>query len=66
LRQSQKLRELNQALQMNPAQSLKFALHRLGLIARAKILDATRTASGANDLKIGDFLRENFSLQSPP
>jgi dihydrodipicolinate synthase/N-acetylneuraminate lyase len=65
LKQSQKLRELNQALQMNPAQSLKFALHRLGIIAQAKILDETRIASIGNDLKIGNFLRENFSLQSP-
>ena len=65
LKQSQKLRELNQALQVNPAQSLKFALHRLGIIAQAKILDETRIASAGNDLKIGNFLRENFSLQSP-
>jgi dihydrodipicolinate synthase/N-acetylneuraminate lyase len=65
LKQSQKLRELNQALEMNPAQSLKFALHRLGIIAQAKILDETRIACVGNDLKIGNFLRENFSLQSP-
>jgi dihydrodipicolinate synthase/N-acetylneuraminate lyase len=65
LKQSQKLRELNQALQMNPAQSLKFALHRLGIISQAKILDETRISSAGNDLKIGNFLRENFSLQSP-
>jgi len=64
LKQSQKLRELNQALQMNPAQSLKFALHRLGMIAQAKILDETRIASIGDDLKIDNFLRENFSLQS--
>jgi hypothetical protein len=65
LKQSQKLRELNQALQMNPAQSLKFALHRLGIIAQAKILDETRISSAGNEVKIGNFLRENFSLQSP-
>jgi len=50
---------------MNPAQSLKFALHRLGVIAQAKILDETRLASAGNDSKIGNFLRENFSLQPP-
>lgn len=65
LKQSQKLRELNRVLQMNPAQSLKFALHRLGIIAQAKILDETGLTSGADDLKIRNFLRENFSLQSP-
>jgi len=64
LRQSQKLRDLNQALRMNPARSLKFALHRLGLISQAKILDEPHVAIRGNDLKIGNFLRENFSLQS--
>jgi dihydrodipicolinate synthase/N-acetylneuraminate lyase len=65
LKQSQKLRELYQAFQKNPAQSLKFALHRLGIISQATILDETRISSVGNDLKIGNFLRENFSLQSP-
>ena len=62
LKQSQKLRELNQALQTNPARSLKFALHRLGIIAQKKILDETRIDPTGNDLKMGNFLRENFSL----
>jgi dihydrodipicolinate synthase/N-acetylneuraminate lyase len=66
LKQSQKLRNLNQAWRMNPAQSLKFAMHRLGLIPRANILDETHIASMGNDMKIGNFLRENFSLQFPP
>jgi len=37
----------------------------LGIISQAKILDETRISSAGNDLKIGNFLRENFSLQSP-
>jgi len=66
LKQSQKLRELTRALQMNPAKTLKFALHRLGIIAQAKILEETCLASVGDDLKIQNFLRENFSLQSCP
>jgi hypothetical protein len=66
LKHSQKLRELNQVLQMNPARSLKFALHRLGIIPQAKVLDETLIVSTGGDLKMGNFLRENFSLQSPP
>jgi dihydrodipicolinate synthase/N-acetylneuraminate lyase len=66
LKQSQKLRELNRALQMNPAKTLKFALHRLGIIAQAKILDETCIASVGDELKMRNFLRENFSLQSSP
>lgn len=65
LKQSQKLRELNQALHLNPARSLKFALQRLGIISQANILEETRIASMGNDLKIGNFLEENFSLQFP-
>jgi dihydrodipicolinate synthase/N-acetylneuraminate lyase len=66
LKHSQKLRELNQLLQMNPARSLKFALHRLGVIPQAKVLDETLVVHTGDDLKMGNFLRENFSLQSPP
>jgi dihydrodipicolinate synthase/N-acetylneuraminate lyase len=66
LRRSQRLRQLGQALQANPAKILKFALHRLGMIPLAKVLDETLTFSTGDDLEIGNFLRENFSLQSTP
>lgn len=66
LKQSQKLRALSQALRLNPAQSLKFALHRLGMITHEKVLDEPEKTSSAVDLEMGKFLRENFSLQSPP
>jgi dihydrodipicolinate synthase/N-acetylneuraminate lyase len=66
LKRSQRLRQLGQALRANPARALKFALHRLGLIPLAKVLDETPTFSTRDDLEIGNFLRENFSLQSTP
>ena len=66
LRQSQKLRELSQVLQKNPVLNLKFALHRLGLISQARVLDEMRTASSGEALEISHFLRANFSLQLPP
>lgn len=64
LKRSQKLRQLSQALRTNPAKTLKFALHRLGMIPLAKVLDETLTTSAGDDLEIENFLRENFSLQS--
>ncbi len=66
LKQSRKLQELNQALRMNPAKSLKFALHLLGIISRPKVLEDTFIHSQKDDKEIGNFLRENFSLQLPP
>ena len=66
LKQSQKLRELSQVLQKNPALNLKFALHRLGLISQAGVLDETRAVSSGEVLEISHFLRTNFSLQLPP
>ena len=66
LRQSQKLRELSQALQKSPALSLKFALQRLGLISQAKVLEATKAASAGEASEISAFLQANFSLQLPP
>ena len=66
LKQSQKLRELSQVLQKNPALSLKFALHRLGLIPQAMVLDETRAASSGEASEISHFLQANFSLQLPP
>ena len=66
LEQSQRLRQLGQALRANPAKTLKFALQRLGLIPLAKVLDETLAHSTGDDLEIADFLRENFSLQPTP
>ncbi|MBI5968105.1 MAG: dihydrodipicolinate synthase family protein [Deltaproteobacteria bacterium] len=66
LKQSQKLRELNQILQMNPAKSLKFALHRLGVISRATLVDETPATPSGGNLEMENFLRENFSLQFTP
>lgn len=65
-KQSQKLQELSQALRNNPAIGLKFALQRLGLIARAEVLDAQEAASSVGEEEMGAFLRENFSLHFPP
>jgi len=65
-KQSQKLRELSEALQKNPARSLKFALSRLGTIAQAKVLEEPEAASSEADSGIKNFLRANFSLQFPP
>jgi len=66
LKQSQKLRELNQILQMNPAKSLKFALRRLEVISRARLADETFPTSSEGNLEMENFLRENFSLQFTP
>ncbi|MBM4331994.1 MAG: hypothetical protein FJ117_12390 [Deltaproteobacteria bacterium] len=66
LQQSQKLRRLSQALRLNPAKGLKFALHRLGLIPHSQALNETPADSFRIDLEMGDFLRENFSLQPTP
>ena len=66
LEQSQRLRHLGQALRANPAKTLKFALHRLGMIPLAKVLDETLAHSTGDDLEIANFLRENFSLQPTP
>jgi dihydrodipicolinate synthase/N-acetylneuraminate lyase len=66
LKQSQRLRQLSQALRPNPAKTLKFALHRLGIIPMAKVLDETFATSTRDDLEITNFLRENFPLQPTP
>jgi dihydrodipicolinate synthase/N-acetylneuraminate lyase len=65
-KQSQKLRQLNQILRGNPAKSLKFALHRLGVISHAKVLDETQITSTAGEGEMVNFLNENFSLQLTP
>ena len=66
LKQRQKVHALSQTLRLNPAKSLKFALRRLGLITHDKVLDEPEMISSELDLAMGNFLRENFSLQSPP
>lgn len=66
LQQSWKLRELSQALARHPAQSLKYALHRLGIIARPGVLQEAPSPAAGEEKEIGIFLRDNFSLQSPP
>jgi dihydrodipicolinate synthase/N-acetylneuraminate lyase len=66
LKQSQKLRELSQVLQKNPAQSLKLGLHRLGWIRGPKIVDSTQEGSSAEKEGLASFLQANFSLQVPP
>jgi dihydrodipicolinate synthase/N-acetylneuraminate lyase len=63
--QSQKLRELSQALGMNPAGSLKFALHRLGWISHPKVLSEIAADASGVEKAMGNFLQENFSLQNP-
>jgi hypothetical protein len=65
LEQSQKLRELSQALGMNPAGSLKFALHRLGWISHPKVLSEIAADASGVEKAMGNFLQENFSLQNP-
>jgi dihydrodipicolinate synthase/N-acetylneuraminate lyase len=66
LKQSQKLRELSQVLQKNPAQSLKMGLHRLGWIPETKVLDPTQEGSAEEGERLASFLQANFSLQNPP
>ena len=66
LNQSQRLRQLSQALRPNPAKTLKFALHRLGIIPMAKVLDEKLATSPGEDLEIANFLQENFPLQPNP
>ncbi len=65
LRQSQKLKELGQALQGNPAFVLKFALQKLGVIPRAEVLEETRRGCPGDSREISQFLQANFSLQPP-
>jgi dihydrodipicolinate synthase/N-acetylneuraminate lyase len=65
LQQSQRLRELSQALGADPARSLKFALHRLGWISHPKVLREPLTESSGVESAMGRFLEEKFSLQNP-
>ena len=65
LKQSQKLQELSQIMQKNPAQSLKVALHRLGWLAGSKVLDSTQEVSLEAEEGLTSFLKAHFSLQTP-
>ena len=65
LQQSQKLRELSQALGANPAGGLKFALHRLGWISHPRVSEKTAADASGMEAAMGPFLQENFSLQNP-
>ncbi len=65
LQQSQKLRELSQALATNPAESLKFALHRIGWISHPKVLSESAADNSRVESAMRQFLQEKFSLQKP-
>jgi dihydrodipicolinate synthase/N-acetylneuraminate lyase len=65
LKQSQKVRDLAQALQKNPAWNLKVALQSVGLISRAEVLGETQTRSAEEGSEIAHFLQANFSLHPP-
>ncbi len=65
LQQSQKLRELSQALGANPAGCLKFALHRLGWISHPRVSEKAGPDAPGREAAIEAFLQENFSLQNP-
>jgi dihydrodipicolinate synthase/N-acetylneuraminate lyase len=65
LKQSQKLRELRQVIQKNPAQNLKLALHHLGWLSGTKGLDSTQENSLEAEEGLISFLQAHFSLQNP-
>jgi 4-hydroxy-tetrahydrodipicolinate synthase len=60
---SQKLKELCAAMGLNPAASLKYALHRLGMIPGAAIGGGGLLPASAEFPEMEAFLRKNFSLQ---
>ncbi len=63
LKHSQKVRDLSQALQKNPAWNIKLALQSVGLISRAEVLAETSSAEEGSEM--AHFLRANFSLHPP-
>ena len=65
LKHSQKLRALHEILRANPAQSIKWALHRLGVIRSPKVFSQKSSASREPLSPLEAFLKENFSLQLP-
>jgi 4-hydroxy-tetrahydrodipicolinate synthase len=62
-KESQKLKELCAAMGLNPAASLKFALHRLGKIPGATTRGGGLLPDSAEFPEMEAFLRKNFSLQ---
>jgi dihydrodipicolinate synthase/N-acetylneuraminate lyase len=65
LQQSRKLREFSRVMQMNPARSLKMALHRLGWLTGSNVLDSTQQDSLGAEESLNSFLQAHFSLQTP-
>jgi dihydrodipicolinate synthase/N-acetylneuraminate lyase len=64
-KQSEKLRSLNGMLRGSPVRGLKKALHHLHILAGTRTLDLPGSVAVEDGPEIRDFLRENFSLQSP-
>jgi hypothetical protein len=62
-KESQKLKELCAAMGLNPAASLKYALHRLGKIPGAATRGGGLLPDSAEFPEMEAFLRKNFSLQ---
>jgi 4-hydroxy-tetrahydrodipicolinate synthase len=63
-KESQKLKSLCSAMGLNPAASLKYALHCLGRIQRGGILGETSLPASGEFPEMEAFLRRNFSLQT--
>ena len=63
-KESQKLQHLCAVMGLNPAASLKYALHRLGRIQRAGIQGETSLPASVEFPEMEAFLRKNFSLQT--
>jgi 4-hydroxy-tetrahydrodipicolinate synthase len=64
-KESQKLRGLCGAMGLNPAASLKYALHRLGRIQRGGLQRERLLPAFGGFPEMETFLRKNFSLQTP-
>jgi 4-hydroxy-tetrahydrodipicolinate synthase len=63
-KESQKLQDLCAVMGLNPAASLKYALHRLGRIQGAGIRGETSLPASAEFPEMEAFLCKNFSLQT--
>jgi 4-hydroxy-tetrahydrodipicolinate synthase len=63
-KESQKLQDLCAVMGLNPAASLKYALHRLGRIQGAETWGEISLPISAEISEMEAFLRENFSLQN--
>jgi dihydrodipicolinate synthase/N-acetylneuraminate lyase len=66
LKQSRKLRALCNLLQNDPARGLKLALHRLGRIPLARVIDPPQEGSPKITEELNHFLQVNFPLQTSP